>query len=110
MTAKTIAGVPEPVEGRADAERIVDGMGICFPGGMSPGDKIAVRAPSGNLLDISLGGVRRDGCPAVWYAPHPVFRHWLGWLEGQGETWILRMEPFHQDMMESDEFAALTRY
>jgi len=108
-TARDIIAAAEPVEGRAAAEQIADGLKIRFAGGMTPGDRIAVHSPSGELMDISLAGVRRDGRPAVWYAPHPVFRHWLGWLEGEGEDWVLRMEPFHIDRLQDEDVAALIR-
>ena len=44
--------------------------------------------------------VRRDGGVSVWYAPHPLLRHWLGWLERIDDThWSFHMEPHHVEML-----------
>ena len=37
---------------------------------------------------------------SVWYAPHPLLRHWLGWLERIDDThWSFRMEAHHVDIL-----------
>jgi hypothetical protein len=36
----------------------------------------------------------------VWYAPHPLLRHSLGWTERIDDThWRFRMEPYHVDIL-----------
>ena len=38
--------------------------------------------------------------PTVWYPPHPLLRHWLGWMERIDATrWRFRMEPYHIDIL-----------
>jgi hypothetical protein len=65
-----------------------------------PGDALNVRAPDGEILEIIPAGARADGGISVWYAPHPLLRHWLGWMERIDETrWRFRMEPFHIDVL-----------
>ena len=37
---------------------------------------------------------------SVWYAPHPLLRHWLGWMERIDDThWSFRMEALHIDIL-----------
>ncbi|HVZ52920.1 MAG TPA: hypothetical protein VG986_13200 [Pseudolabrys sp.] len=74
---------------------------------MRRGDTLIVRSPQGDELDIMLATVRPDGVPSVWYAVNPTLRHWLGWLERRDErTYVLRMEPFHIQMLEDLRAAA----
>ena len=36
----------------------------------------------------------------MWYAPHPLLRHSLGWTERIDDThWRFRMEPYHVDIL-----------
>jgi hypothetical protein len=56
-----------------------------------------VRAPDG---DIIPAGIRPDRTLSVWYAPHPLLRHWLGGMERIDDTrWRFRMEPYHVDLL-----------
>jgi len=64
------------------------------------GDTLNVRAPNGELLEIIPAGMRQDGAALVWYAPHPLLRHWLGRMERVAPTrWRFRMEPYHVDIL-----------
>jgi hypothetical protein len=70
-------------------------------------DQLIVRSPQGEELDIILATIRPDGKPSVWYAINPTLRHWLGWLEpADNQTYVLRMEPFHIQMLKELKAAA----
>ena len=59
-----------------------------------------IRTPGGGTLEIFPASVRSDGGILVWYAPHPLLRHWLGWMVPLDDThWSFRMEPIHIDML-----------
>ena len=63
-------------------------------------DTLAIRAPNGDLLEIFPAARRSDGAVSVWYAPHPLLRHWLGWMERIDEMrWSFRMEAHHIDIL-----------
>ena len=50
--------------------------------------------------DVSRRRSGRDGGVSVWYAPHPLLRHWLGWMERIDDThWMFRMEALHIDIL-----------
>jgi hypothetical protein len=73
---------------------------------MKRGDTLIVRSPQGEL-DIMLATIRPDGKPSVWYAINPTLRHWLGWLDRRdARTYVLRMEPFHVEMLAELKAAA----
>lgn len=64
------------------------------------GDTLTVRALGGEILEIIPAGLRPDHAVLVWYAPHPLLRHWLGWMEPIDRThWRFRMEPHHIDVL-----------
>ena len=63
-------------------------------------DALDIRTPGGEALEIFPAAVRPDGGVSVWYAPHPLLRHWLGWLERIDDThWEFHMEPHHVEML-----------
>ena len=64
-------------------------------------ERHAVRAcPGGEILEIIPAGIRPDRALSVWYAPHPLLRHWLGWMERIDDAhWRFRMEPYHVDIL-----------
>ena len=65
-----------------------------------PRDTLNIRTPSGAALEMFPAAIRRDGGVSVWYAPHPLLRHWLGWMVRQDDThWTFRMEALHIDML-----------
>jgi hypothetical protein len=67
---------------------------------IAPDDTLVVCTPSGEPMEIFPAAVRRDGGVSVWYAPHPLLRHWLGWLERIDDThWAFRMEAMHIDIL-----------
>ena len=64
------------------------------------GDTLDIRAPDGEVLEIIPAGTRQDGSVSVWYAPHPLLRHWLGWMARIDDThWTFRMEALHIDLL-----------
>ena len=89
--------------GRAASAFFSDGMIITLETSNAPimrGDTLTVRAPDGAVLEIIPAGPRPDGAASVWYAPHPLLRHWLGWMERIDTTrWRFRMEPYHVDIL-----------
>src|SRR5882762_6343954 len=89
--------------GRTESAFFSDGMTIAFDrpcARIARSDTLAIRDPDGQLLEIIPAGPRPDGGVSVWYAPHPLLRHWLGWLERVDDThWRLRMEPYHIDIL-----------
>lgn len=90
-------------EGRAASAFFSDGMTITLDrpdATILRGDSLNVRAPDGEILEIIPAGVRPDHAVLVWYAPHPLLRHWLGWMERiDARRWRFRMEPFHVDIL-----------
>ena len=63
-------------------------------------DVLDIRTPSGDALEIFPASARADGRILVWYAPHPLLRHWLGWMVPLDDThWSFRMEAIHIDML-----------
>jgi hypothetical protein len=67
---------------------------------INPDDVLSVRTPAGEFLEIFPAAIRRDGAVSVWYAPHPLLRHWLGWMvRVDGTHWSFRMEAIHTDML-----------
>ena len=89
--------------GRAPGEFFNTGMVVAFDRpcpAIAPGDSLDVRTPGGEALEIFPAAVRPDGGVSVWYAPHPLLRHWLGWLERIDDThWSFHMEPHHVEML-----------
>jgi hypothetical protein len=80
-----------------------DGMIISFEEPcprIAASDTLAIEAPEGELLEIFPAALRRDGSLAVWYAPHPLLRHWLGWMAPVNDReWSFHMEPYHVDIL-----------
>jgi hypothetical protein len=89
--------------GRAPSAFFSDGMIITLEtpnATIVRGDTLNVLAPDGEMLEIIPAGVRQDHAVSVWYAPHPLLRHWLGWIERIDATrWRFRMEPYHIDIL-----------
>lgn len=89
--------------GRTTSAFFSDGMTITFDKpcpAIARGDSLTIRAPGGELMEIIPAGVRPDRGALVWYAPHPLLRHWLGWLERiDDRNWRFRMEPYHIDIL-----------
>jgi hypothetical protein len=89
--------------GRAASAFFSDGMTITLETSnatIARGDTLNIRSPDGELLEMIPAGMRQDHALSVWYAPHPLLRHWLGWMEQIDETrWRFRMEPYHVDIL-----------
>jgi hypothetical protein len=89
--------------GRAQSAFFSDGMTITLDkpnATIVRGDTLNVRAPDGDILEIIPAGARQDHAVSVWYAPHPLLRHWLGWMKRVDETrWRFYMEPYHVDIL-----------
>ena len=89
--------------GHVAGEFFRDGMMVTFDKPcrtIAPGDTLDIRTPKGEALEIFPAAVRRDGGVSVWYAPHPLLRHWLGWMERIDDThWSFRMEAMHVDIL-----------
>jgi hypothetical protein len=89
--------------GHAKSVFFTDGMEITLEtpnATLLRGDTLNVRAPDGELLELIPAGMRQDGAALVWYAPHPLLRHWLGRMERvDAKCWRLRMEPYHVDIL-----------
>ena len=55
---------------------------------------------AGGWFEMFPAAVRPDGGVSVWYAPHPLLRHWLGPLERIDDTyWSFHMESHHVEML-----------
>lgn len=80
-----------------------DGMVVSFDRpcpAIARDDTLAIRTPSGDLLEMFPATRRPEGAVSVWYAPHPLLRHWLGWMERTDDTrWVFRMEAHHVDIL-----------
>lgn len=89
--------------GRTPSAFFSDGMTITFDEPcptIARNDTLAVRSPDGEPMEIIPAGQRADHAMSVWYAPHPLLRHWLGWLERiDDKHWRFRMEPYHVDIL-----------
>lgn len=89
--------------GRTAAAFFSDGMTMTFDKpcpAIARTDTLTIRAPDGELLEIIPAGPRPDHGVSVWYAPHPLLRHWLGWMERVDDFhWRFRMEPYHLDIL-----------
>ena len=89
--------------GRAPSAFFSDGMIITLEqpnATIARGDTLNVRSAEGETLEIIPAGIRADHAVLVWYAPHPLLRHWLGWMERIDDTrWRFRMEPYHVDIL-----------
>lgn len=89
--------------GHVPSEFFKNGMLVSFDQPcrtIAPGDALDIRTPAGEALEIFPAAVRSDGGVSVWYAPHPLLRHWLGWLERIDDThWSFHMEPHHLEML-----------
>lgn len=99
----TAQAKPQTRAGRVASAFFKDGMIVDFDepcASIAPQDTLAIRAPDGELLEIFPASLRGDGSLAVWYAPHPLLRHWLGWMAPLGERrWTFRMEPYHAEIL-----------
>ena len=52
------------------------------------------------MLEIFPAALRSDDGTSVWYAPHPLLRHWLGWMLPIDDTHrSFRMEAIPIDML-----------
>jgi hypothetical protein len=89
--------------GQVAGEYFKDGMVVSFDRPcptIERDDTLAIRAPNGEMLEIFPAAKRSDGAVSVWYAPHPLLRHWLGWMERIDDLrWSFRMEPHHIDTL-----------
>jgi hypothetical protein len=96
-------GKPRVHSGRVASEFFKSGMVVTFDHGCTTigrADMLDIRTPSGAALEIFPAATRPDGGVSVWYAPHPLLRHWLGWLERIDDThWTFRMEALHIDIL-----------
>ena len=74
---------PRSHSGRVAGEFFKSGMIVTFDQPcptIGRDDTLAIRTPSGEMLEIFPATIRPDGGVSVWYAPHPLLRHWLGWM------------------------------
>lgn len=89
--------------GRVASEFFSDGMIVTFERpcrNIARDDTLDIRTAGGEAMEIFPAAVRRDGGVSVWYAPHPLLRHWLGWLARIDDThWTFRMEALHIDLL-----------
>src|SRR5262245_23436763 len=89
--------------GSVRSEFFSDGMVVTFDGpckAIAPSDALDIRTPGGAAMEIFPAAIRPDGALSVWYAPHPLLRHWLGWMARVDDThWTFRMEALHIDML-----------
>jgi hypothetical protein len=89
--------------GRVAGAFFRDGMVVSFDrpcATIERDDTLAIRTPNGDLLEIFPAARRPDGAVSVWYAPHPLLRHWLGWMERIDDLrWSFRMEAHHIDAL-----------
>jgi hypothetical protein len=89
--------------GQVAGEVFKDGMVVSFDRpcrSIERDDTLAVRTPNGEMLEIFPAAGRPDGAISVWYAPHPLLRHWLGWMERIDDLhWSFRMEAHHVDIL-----------
>src|SRR5215470_14653816 len=94
---------PRSHSGRVPSRFFRDGMVVTFDrpcGAIGRHDTLNIRAPDGEALEIFPAAIRRDGAVSVWYAPHPLLRHWLGWMEQIDDMrWSFRMEAHHIDTL-----------
>ena len=94
---------PKVHHGRVAGESFASGMIVTFEAPcrtIAPDDILAIRTPGGALLEIFPAGLRPDGAVSVWYAPHPLLRHWLGWMQRIDDTsWSFWMEAHHMDIL-----------
>lgn len=96
-------GRPRVHPGRVGSEFFSDRMAVTFDRPcrtIAPHDQLDLTTPRGDVLEIFPAAVRSDGGVSVWYAPHPLLRHWLGWMERIDDThWMFRMEALHIDIL-----------
>jgi hypothetical protein len=89
--------------GRVRSPFFSDGMIVTFDHPcrtIARHDTLNIRTPGGDVLEIFPAAVRPDGATSVWYAPHPLLRHWLGWMAPIDDThWSFRMEALHIDIL-----------
>ncbi len=94
---------PQVHSGRVSSEFFSDGMIVTFdPPCRTIGrqDRLNIRTPAGEVLEIFPAATRADGGVSVWYAPHPLLRHWLGWMVRQDDAhWSFRMEALHIEIL-----------
>src|SRR5262245_20580878 len=90
--------------GRVASAFFTSGMLVTFESPcpvIAPGDGLDIRTPAGEVLEMFPAALRPDGGVSVWYAPHPLLRHWLGWLERIDDfRWTFHMEPHHVEMLQ----------
>ncbi len=89
--------------GSVRSEFFSDGMMVTFDKPcetIALSDTLDVRTPCGLAMEIVPAAIRPDGALSVWYAPHPLLRHWLGWMARVDDTqWTFRMEALHIGML-----------
>jgi len=94
---------PRSHSGRVPSRFFRDGMIVTFDQpcvAIGHHDALIIRAPDGEILEIFPAAIRRDGAVSVWYAPHPLLRHWLGWMQRIDDTsWSFWMEAHHMDIL-----------
>ena len=96
-------GNPRLHSGRVESEFFKSGMIITFDEpcrSIARGDTLTIRTPKGEILEMFPAAVRSDGGVSVWYAPHPLMRHWLGWMKRIDDThWSFGMEALHIEIL-----------
>jgi hypothetical protein len=96
-------GKPLVHSGRVRSRFFSDGMIVTFDEPcrtIARQDTLNIRTQEGDVLEIFPAAIRPDGAVSVWYAPHPLLRHWLGWMAPIDDThWSFRMEALHIDIL-----------
>lgn len=91
------------LSGRVPSRFFSDGMIITFAKpvpAITRSDTLSIRDPDGEILEIFLASERPGYGVSVWYAPHPLLRHWLGWMERIDDLhWRFHMEAYHVDIL-----------
>ena len=94
---------PRVLNGRVPGEFFKNGMAVTFDRPcrtIARHDTLMIRTLAGELLEMFPAATRNDGAVSVWYAPHPLLRHWLGWMERIDDThWTFWMEALHIDIL-----------
>jgi hypothetical protein len=105
LTRRGVSMAGRIIRGRVDSPLFSDGMTITFDEpqpSIGRHDALRVKTPDNGLLDIAVASVNPASQVLVWYAPDPLLRHWLGRLERRDDFhWVLRMEPYHVDILNS---------
>jgi hypothetical protein len=96
-------GNPCVHSGRIASEFFKNGMVVTFDEPcrtITRDDTLAIRTPDGKTLEMFPAAVRSDGGMSVWYAPHPLLRHWLGCMKRIDDRhWSFEMEALHIEIL-----------